>query len=91
MNTITRSKKEWLKEQIDLMEENEHNQVFAIIKKYTDQFTKTQNGVLISTDNLSDECLTEIEKYVLFCVDQKKRMDEDQKVRKTYERLLTHD
>lgn len=91
MNTITRSKKEWLKEQIDLMEENEHNQVFAIIKKYTDQFTKTQNGVLISTDNLSDECLSEIEKYVLFCVDQKKRMDEDQKVRKTYERLLTHD
>ena len=91
MNTIARSKKEWLKEQIDLMEEDEHNQVFAIIKKYTDQFTKTQNGVLISTDNLSDECLTEIEKYVLFCMDQKKRMDEDQKVRKTYERLLTHD
>jgi hypothetical protein len=91
MNKSTRSKKEWLKEQIDLMEGNEHNQVFAIIKKYTDQFTKTQNGVLISTDNLSDECLLEIEKYVLFCVDQKKRMDEDHKVRKTYERLLTHD
>jgi hypothetical protein len=91
MNNTPRTKKEWLKDQIDMMESDEHNQVFAIIKKYTDQFTKTQNGVLISTDNLSDECLTEIEKYVLFCVDQKKRMDEDQKVRKTYERLLTHD
>jgi hypothetical protein len=91
MNTVLRSKKEWLKEQIDSMEGDEHTQVFVIIKKYTDQFTKTQNGVLISTDNLSDECLIEIEKYVLFCVDQKKRMDEDQKVRKTYERLITHD
>jgi len=91
MNTIARSKKEWLKEHLDSMESNEHNQVFSIIKKYTDQFTKTQNGVLISTDNLSDECLLEIEKYILFCLDQKKRMDEDQKVRKTYERLLTHD
>lgn len=91
MNSTSRSKKEWLKEQLDSMESNEHNQVFSIIKKYTDQFTKTQNGVLVSTDNLSDECLSEIEKYVTFCLEQKRRMDEDQKVRKTYERLLTHE
>lgn len=91
MNTISRSKKEWLKEQLDSMESNEHGQIFLIIKKYTDQFTKTQNGVLISTDNLSDECLTEIEKYIMFCLEQKKRMGEDQKIRKTYERLLSHD
>ena len=91
MNTISRSKKEWLKEHLDNMESNEHNQVFAIIKKYTDQFTKTQNGVLISTDNLNDECLLEIEKYINFCLDQKKRMEEDQKTRKNYERLLNHD
>lgn len=91
MNTFPRSKKEWLKEQLDTMESNEHTQVFIIIKKYTDQFTRTQNGVLISTDNLSDECLQEIEKYIHFCLDQKKRMDEDQKTRKNYERLLNHD
>lgn len=79
-----------MKEHLDRMETNEHNQVFSIIKKYTDQFTKTQNGVLVSTDNLNDECLTEIEKYITFCLDQKKRMDEDMKTRKTYERLV-HD
>lgn len=88
MNSLPRSKKEWLKEHLDNMEANEHKQVFSIIKKYTDQFTKTQNGVLISTDNLSDECLIEIEKYITFCLDQKKRIDEDQKTRKTYERLM---
>jgi hypothetical protein len=91
MNTFPRSRKEWIKEQLDTMESNEHTQVFTIIKKYTDQFTRTQNGVLISTDNLSDECLQEIEKYIHFCLDQKKRMDEDQKTRKNYERLLNHD
>lgn len=90
MNSQSRSKKEWMKEQLDRMETNEHNQVFSIIKKFTDQFTKTQNGVLVSTDNLNDECLTEIEKYITFCLDQKKRMDEDMKTRKTYERLV-HD
>lgn len=91
MNTFPRSRKEWIKEQLDIMESNEHTQVFNIIKKYTEQFTRTQNGVLISTDNLSDECLQEIEKYIHFCLDQKKRMDEDQKTRKNYERLLNHD
>ncbi len=79
-----------MKEQLDRMETNEHNQVFSIIKRYTDQFTKTQNGVLVSTDNLNDECLEEIEKYITFCLDQRKRMDEDMKTRKTYERLV-HD
>ena len=79
-----------MKEQLDRMETNEHNQVFSIIKKYTDQFTKTQNGVLVSTDNLKDECLTEIEKYITFCLDQRKRMEDDMKTRKTYERLV-HD
>lgn len=90
MNSFSRSKKEWLKEHLDRMEPNEHNQVFDIIKKYTEQFTKTQSGVLVSTDNLNDECLTEIEKYITFCTDQRKRMDEDMKTRKNYERLV-HD
>lgn len=79
-----------MKDQLDRMDTNEHNQVFSIIKRYTDQFTKTQNGVLVSTDNLNDECLTEIDKYINFCLDQKKRMDDDLKTRKTYERLV-HD
>ena len=90
MNSFQRSKKESLKEQIDKMEANEHNQIFSIIKKYTDQFTKVNNGVLISSDNLPDECLEEIEKYVQFCTDQRKRMEEDMKTRKNYERLI-HD
>lgn len=90
MNSVERTKKEWLKEQLDRMETNEHNQVFQIIKKYTDQYTKTQGGVLVSTDTLNNECLHEIEQYVHFCSDQKKRMEDDLKTRKNYERLL-HD
>lgn len=88
MNTTPRSKKEWLKDQLDRMDPNEHTQVFNIVKKYTDQFTKTQSGVLISTDQLNDECLTEIERYITFRNDQRKQMEEDLKTRKTYERLV---
>jgi hypothetical protein len=88
MNTITRTKKEWMKEQIDRMEAQEHGQIFQIIQKFTDQYTKTQSGVLVSTDNLNNECIQEIEQYLHFCIDQKKRMDDDLKTRKTYERLV---
>lgn len=88
MNTTPRSKKEWLKDQLDRMDANEHTQVFNIIKKYTDQFTKTQSGVLVSTDQLNDECLSEIENYITFRNDQKKQMEEDLKTRKNYERLV---
>ena len=72
------------------MDVSEHSQVYAIVKRYTDQVTKTQNGILVSTDVLTCECLLEIEKYVTFCLDQRKRMDDDLKTRKSYERMV-HD
>jgi hypothetical protein len=70
------------------MDTNEHVQVLAIIQKYTEQVTKTQSGILVSTDMLNDECMKEIEQYVVFSLDQRKRIDEDSKARKTYERMV---
>lgn len=72
---MRRQQKEKLKENLDRLDAEEHAQVFAIIKKYTDTFTKTQTGVLVSSDNLSDECLLEMEKMVKFYLDQRKSMD----------------
>jgi len=77
-----------MKEQLDKLDMNEHTQVFDIVKKYTEEFTKTQTGILVSTASLSNECLEEIRRYINFCLDQRKRMDEDQKTRKTYERMI---
>ena len=37
MNSVQRQKKEWLKEQLDRMESNEHIQIFNIIKKDSDE------------------------------------------------------
>lgn len=86
---MNRSKKEWLKEQIDKMSVHEHSQLLNIIKKYTDNITTSPNGVFVSSEHLTDECLLEMEKYVVFCNDQSKRMAEDMKARKVYERM-TH-
>ena len=66
---MKRSQKEKLKEHLDKLDAQEHKQIFDIIKRYTDNFTKTQNGVLVSSDVLSDECLLEIEKRVAYYMD----------------------
>jgi hypothetical protein len=77
-----------MKEQLDSLEVNEHIQVYEIIKKYTDNITKAPTGIFISSEHLPLECLQEMEKYILFCIDQKSRMDNDLKARKIYERMV---
>ena len=77
-----------LKEQIDKLDINEHKQIYNIMKNSELHVTKTQNGVLVSADSLSEDTLTSVEQYVLFCLDQRKRMDEDMKTRKAYERMV---
>lgn len=88
MNSFPRTDRERMKDYIDKMDPNEHAQILNIIKKYTDNFTKTQTGILISTENLNDDCMKEIDAYIHFSMDQRKRMDEDNKQRKNYERMV---
>jgi hypothetical protein len=85
---MDRTRKEQMKEKIDRMDPNEHVQILNIVKKFTDNFTKTDKGILISTDILPEECLQEIEAYIHFSIDQRKRIDEDNKTRRNYERMI---
>ena len=72
---MKRQQKEKLKENLDKLDADEHAQIFAIIQKYTDTFTKTQSGVLVSSEALPDECLIEMEKMVTYYLDQRKTID----------------
>lgn len=87
---MNRNQKEALKEKIEKLEPQEHAQIFEVIKKYTENYTKTQTGVLVSSEALTDECLREIDKMVTFFADQKKRMDADNVERKNLTRTQYH-
>ena len=89
MTQLPRSRLEKLKEHIDKLDPNEHIQIYEIMKKCSPAVTVTQNGVLISADAVNDENILEVERYVFFCLDQRKRMDEDMKARKNYERMVS--
>jgi hypothetical protein len=85
---MNRSRLEWMKEQMDKLEVNEHIQIRYILMKYKAPVTEAPNGVFISSEHLNQDCLKEMEQYILYCIDQKSRMDEDLKTRKTYERMV---
>jgi hypothetical protein len=80
---MNRNRKETLKENLEKLDAEEHAQIFNIIKRYTETYTKTQTGVLVSSDNLPDACILEIEKMVTFYLDQRKSMEADTLKRKT--------
>ncbi len=79
---MNRSQKEALKEKIEKLDPQEHAQLFAIIKRYTETYTKTQTGVLVSSDNLPAECFVELDKMVSFFLDQRKWMEAEAAQRK---------
>jgi len=79
---MNRSKKEALKEKIEKLDPQEHAQLFAIIKRYTDTYTKTQTGVLVSSETLPAECFVELDKMVSFFLDQRKWMETEAAQRK---------
>lgn len=83
---MNRQQKEALKEKLEKLDAQEHEQIFSIIKRYTDNYTKTQSGVLVSSDALSDDCLREIDQMVSFYIDQRKRMEIDTAERKALSR-----
>jgi|UniRef100_A0A6C0M2V9 hypothetical protein len=75
---MNRARKDRLRENLDRLDVNEHAQVFQIIKKYTDKYTKTETGVLVSSETLPDTCLLEMETLVTFYLDQHSQMDADE-------------
>jgi hypothetical protein len=72
---MNRLRLEQLKEKLDRLDADEHAQIFAIVKRHTETFTKTQTGAFVSSESLPVECIEEMEKMVLFYIDQRKDMD----------------
>jgi hypothetical protein len=75
---MKRAQKDELRERIETLGVHEHYQLFQVIKKYTDAYTKTSGGVLVSSESLSPECLSEMNTLVNFYIDQRRVMDADE-------------
>ena len=78
---------EQLKQRLDQLDPNEHEQLFTIIRKYTREYTRSDTGIYVSSDKLSKECVAEIEQYVNFCFDQRTHLEAASAERMRYEKL----
>lgn len=76
---MNRLRKETMKENLEKLDPQEHAQIFSVIKSYTQDYTNTQSGVLVSSDSLSEKCLVEIEKMIMYYLDQRNRIDFNRK------------
>ena len=72
---------------LERLEQNEHEQIFKIIRKYTDEYTRSDTGVYVSSKNLPAECLDEMERYITFCFDQRAHLEAGDVDRSKYEKL----
>ena len=83
---MSRPLKEKLREQLDMLDVHEHAQIFEVIKRYTQEYTRTNSGVLVSSESLPAACIGEMETLVAFYTDQRKRMDADERARKSLQK-----
>lgn len=88
---MNRAQLEALRERIDKLDSQEHAQLFEVLKRYTNTYTRTQTGVLLSSDSLPLECLQELDRMVSFYIDQRKRMEADTLERKALSRQTKTD
>jgi len=79
---MNRARKEKLRDQLETLDIHEHAQVFDVIRRYTNEYTRTNTGALISSESLPDACIVEMETLVAFYLDQRKQMDADERARK---------
>lgn len=68
---MKRERLERLKETLEKLEPHEHAQLFAIVSRHTQQYTKTEKGALVSSDVLPEACITEMERMSVFLLDQR--------------------
>jgi hypothetical protein len=81
------SEAEKLKSLLESLDQNEHEQIFKIIRKYTNEYTRSDTGVFVSSHNLPPECLREMDTYIHFCFDQRKHLEADSALRTSYEKM----
>ena len=85
---VNKQRKEKLKETLERLSDCEHEQIYKIIRVYTDNVTCSETGVLVSAEILGEECFDKIEKYIDFCFAQKKRLDADEAQRSALYKML---
>lgn len=74
---FTSKQKRQLLERINNLSSTEHEEIFNIIQRHDNiNFTSNKNGVFFNLSTVSDAMLEDIDKFVNFCIFNKKDLDD---------------
>ncbi len=76
----TSDDKKTLVKEVGYLSKDEHIEIFKIIKASTDQYTKNDNGIFINLSILDDKIFDKLYKFVNFCIDNRKTLEEKDEV-----------
>ena len=71
----SRQKKE-LRDKINKLSHTEHEEIFKILKNKELDYTQNKNGVFFDVSLLTNEIAQEIDQFVVFCMANKKELDD---------------
>ena len=80
--------KKFIIDKTKLLKEEEHVEIFKIIKKHEIKFTKNSNGVFINLNKLSNLIIEEIHKFISYCIENKNLLKIDNNKRENIKKII---
>lgn len=65
-----------IQDKVSKLDKLQQYEIFKIIKKYENKLTENKNGIFINLSCLSNECLSKINEFINFSIDNKKRLQD---------------
>lgn len=78
-----------IRNKIEKLNEDEMSEVFRIIKHGTEKYTVNKNGIFINLNSLKYVTIKELSTFLLFCENNSKLINDDEKTRAIYKQLVT--
>jgi len=77
-----------LKDEIEYLDKSEYYEILKIVQKYNNKYTENNNGIFINMNKLSDDTISDIEKFLTFSNENKKMLEtHDIEINKYIEKL----
>jgi hypothetical protein len=72
----THHNKKHLFDKINSLSSTEHDEIYRIINENNVNLSKNKNGIFFNLSSINDTVLSEIDKFVTYCVNNKQQLDE---------------
>ena len=79
-----------MKKKIGNLNENEHIEIFYMIKEDGLKYTQNNNGIFVNMKKLDVTTLHKIDNFINFCINNKEILNNDNKLRNSYNQFMVN-